>query len=327
MDFTYRSMPIRSLSRINPLINQPKQQIKDVPRTGQQRLWILVSHFLSIPEIFNLMKTCKMLYIVSYEPELWHDILISQFQSKFVLSIINGSYQDVNIVTRIDYKLEAAIIDEYIPIYCDEVTKEDENDLFELFQTTGLIVDQAPPLTSADLNKVDPNEFRNIALILYQLSCIECHNIKIDCFYCKVLRKSICLKCLKSDKYKMLSIGSCKSKFKITQEELDSLNLNYAEATNPINYGFSNMKLYYEFQVKKALEKHKIPSYMRFKEIENKLEKEGYADAVSLAYGKIVEKFLKGKDDNLDRCVIYIIKRYERSKNAAKNGKKRKLKN
>lgn len=272
------------------------------------------------------MKTCKMLYAVSYKPELWHDILMSQFQPRHVLAVINETHKETHIATGIDYILEDDIINEYIPLYSDEVTNEDENDLFEVFTDTGTTSLIQNEITASDLSKIKPDNLRQIALTLYQLACRQCKQIKIDVFYCPILEKNMCLACLKQDKYKMLSIGSAKGKFKISQEELDKLGVKYVEATNPINYGFKSMKLYYEIQLRQALEYYKIPAYQRLKALEETLIDKGYKDAFNYIYGKMVENYIKGRSDDLNRCVVFIINRYDKTKEKEKKPKKKRTK-
>lgn len=320
-DYVHRRVPLLNTSRKPPKIFHPVgiKSLKIQIDSRIRRTWVLVLPFLTDWEVLLIGRLSKTFYTLSWDTEIWREILY--FQYRDLTSIVNrvatGEYLTIHFVTGNDIDTEHKTMRNHLSINPDEVTQFDELELRDLFKSS-MKKAQTVPLEEL-ASKI--SDYRAMCITMMQLSCIECHKIRPDLYGCKLLNRNICTQCRYLSKYIMLSQSSVLTKYCLKKHEFETLKLPYIRTVNPISIGFTPMQLYYDFMVGASLGTTIIPSFVRREALIEGLISKGYEKATDLIYGKVVQKYLKGEEDNVEKIIIGIIRRFDR-KNGERPAKK-----
>jgi hypothetical protein len=316
-DYVHRRLPLLNTSRKPPTITHPVQidSLRIQLDSRFRRIWVLVLPYLPPHEVLLTGRLSKAYYTLSWDVEIWREILQSHYKdfTPILNRVATGEYLTVHFVTGNDFNAEHDAMRNTLSINPDEVTEYDELELKDYLQAS---VVEAQPVSLDEL-KSKISDFRAMCITMMQLSCIACHRIKPDLYRCKLLKRNICTKCRYLPKYTMLSQSSVLTKYCLKKHEFETLKLPYIKTVNPISIGFTPMQLYYDYMVGASLGNTIIPSFVRRGALIEGLISKGYEKATDLIYGKVVQKYLKGEEENIEKIMIGIIRRYER-----KNGER-----
>lgn len=201
----------------------PRARFKlESERLGEyRRLWILVMEFLTPYDIIGLRRVSKLVYLVTFEQEVWRSVMINYYMDNiFEYRIMDKMFlysvrKNRLIVKKLSYSF-------LIPY------KEPTTALFSIQEQEFRMCED---LTLYNLIEIQRN-YRDICYAIMKFDCMDCRKYS-KCFeklfYYKSLRGYLCKYCISKPKYRLVT--ECEACFEngISASQFDRLKLDDEE--------------------------------------------------------------------------------------------------